>query len=201
LEKATMKKHKKQKELNIPPSSDLENLLAAEKYRLRFRRMLMNTIFTMIIVASISVLIAVYVIPVIRIYGESMSPTIINGDVVVTLANPSLKRGDIIAFYHNNKVLAKRVIAFSGEWVDIDEDGIVYIDSEPLDEPYIDETALGDCTIDLPYQVPEGSLFVMGDNRSISLDSRDSAIGSISEEEIVGKLILRIWPFTRIGKI
>jgi signal peptidase I len=130
-----------------------------------------------------------------------MSPTIVNGDVVVTLANPSLKRGDIIAFYHNNKVLAKRVIAFSGEWVDIDEDGIVYIDSVPLDEPYIDKTALGDCTIDLPYQVPEGSLFVMGDNRSISLDSRDSAIGSISEEEIVGKLILRIWPFTRIGKI
>jgi signal peptidase I len=196
-----MKKHKKQSELTIPQNSDLEKLLEAEKYRLRFRHMLMNTIFTMIIAASVSVLIAVYVIPVIRIYGESMSPTIVNGDVVVTLANPSLKRGDIIAFYHNNKVLAKRVIAFSGEWVDIDEDGIVYIDSVPLDEPYIDKTALGDCTIDLPYQVPEGSLFVMGDNRSISLDSRDAAIGCISEEEMVGKLILRIWPFTRIGKI
>lgn len=196
-----MKKHKKQRELKIPPSSELEKLLAAEKYRLRFRRMLMNTIFTMIIVASVSVLIAVYVIPVIHIYGESMSPTIVNGDIVVTLANPSLKRGDIIAFYHNNKVLAKRVIAFSGEWVDIDADGVVYINSEPLNEPYIDETALGDCTIDLPYQVPEGSVFVMGDNRSISLDSRDSSIGSISEDEILGKLILRIWPVTRIGKI
>jgi signal peptidase I len=196
-----LKKHRKRRELAIPPRAELEELLASEKYRVRFRQMLMNTIFTMITVASISVLIAVYVIPVIHVYGESMTPTIINGDVVVTLANPSLKRGDIIAFYHNNKVLAKRVIAFSGEWVDIDEDGIVYIDSKPLEETYLEETALGDCTIDLPYQVPEGTVFVMGDHRSISLDSRDSSIGCISEEEIVGKLVLRIWPFTRFGKI
>lgn len=196
-----MKRHKKQKNLTLPPSDELEEQLKAEKYRVRFRHMIMNTIFIMIIVASISVLLAMYAIPVIRIYGESMTPTIVSGDVVVTIANPSLKRGDIIAFYHNNKVLAKRVIAFSGEWVDIDEDGVVYINSEPLDEPYLEETALGDCSIDLPYQVPEGTVFVMGDHRSVSLDSRDSTIGCVSEEEIVGKLLLRIWPFTRIGKI
>lgn len=128
-----------------------------------------------------------------------MTPTLENGDIVAAVKGSKFERGNIIAFWLNNKILVKRVIAQPGEWVDIDEDGNVSVNGEPLEEPYLAEKALGECDIDLPYQVPEGRIFVMGDHRSTSLDSRNSTVGCVAEEQIVGKLMFQIWPIEGFG--
>ena len=151
--------------------------------------------------AAAAILVATLFLPVLRIYGLSMTPTVSGGDIVVSLRESTFSRGDIIAFYYNNKILVKRVIAFPGEWVDIDTAGNVTVDGDPLDEPYVTTKALGDCDIALPYQVPDGRLFVLGDNRIISSDSRVSAVGCIAEEQIVGKLVFRVWPLGRLGPL
>ena len=129
------------------------------------------------------------------------APTLTDGDIVLSLKESGFERQDIVAFYYNNKILVKRVIARAGEWVNIDEDGNVTVDGVPLDEPYLTEKALGECDIELPYQVPEGRLFVMGDHRSVSVDSRSKSVGCVAEEQIVGKLVFRIWPFSTFGKL
>lgn len=166
-----------------------------------YKKALRSTIGTLGVVAAIAVLVATLMLPVLRIYGTSMSPTLMDGDIVVSIKGADFERGETIAFYYNNKVLVKRVIAFPGEWVNIDEDGYVYIDSKRLDEPYLVERAVGECDIELPYQVPDGRLFVMGDHRSVSVDSRSSTIGCISEEQIVGKLVFKVWPIQNFGKL
>lgn len=130
-----------------------------------------------------------------------MSPVLQEGDIVVSVKTSKFEPGDIISFYFNNKILAKRVVARPGEWVDIDENGNVYINGELLDEPYLNEKAFGDCNIELPYQVPESRLFVMGDHRATSVDSRSTIVGCVSQEQVVGKIIFRIWPINWIGKI
>jgi len=154
-------------------------------------------------VAAVAVLVATIWLPVLQIYGNSMTPNLEAGDMVVSVSSKNLKQGDVVAFYYNNKVLVKRVIATSGQWVNIDEDGNVYVDGEKIDEPYLadGEKAYGETNIDLPYQVPDGKFFVMGDHRSVSIDSRNTAVGTVSEEQLVGKLTFRIWPLTRIGTI
>lgn len=148
-----------------------------ENYCRRYNRVLRSTIYTLITVAAVAVLVATLFLPVLRIYGTSMTPTMTDGDIVVSVKQGSFERGDIIAFWFNNKILVKRVIALPGEWVDIDGDGNVSVNGEPLDEPYLTEKALGECDIELPYQVPDGRIFVMGDHRSTSSDSRNSAVG------------------------
>ena len=185
----------------IPPLEDLEEELKRIKYQKRYGRMLRSTVYTLVIVAAIAVLIAVLVFPVLRIHGSSMTPNLTDGNIVISLKNSGYEVGDCIAFYYINKILVKRVIARSGEWVDIDEDGYVYVDGEKLDEPYVDEHALGECDITLPYQVPEGRVFVMGDHRSVSVDSRSTSIGCVSDEQIVGKLLLRVWPLNEFGPV
>lgn len=187
-----MKKGKKA--ITAPEPSVVEAVLKKEKYKARYWKVFRSTIYILIVVAAIAALIATLWMPVLQIYGNSMTPTLNEGNVVISLNTKEFKRGDIIAFYYNNKILVKRVIATSGEWVDIKEDGTVYVNDEKLDEPYIQELALGDCNIDLPYQVPESRVFVMGDHRSTSVDSRNSAVGCIAEEQIVGKLQVCIWP-------
>ena len=193
---------KKGREAAPPPTAaQLEQELRRETYRRRYSRVLRSTIYTLITVAAVAVLVATLFLPVLRIYGTSMTPTMTDGDIVVSLKGGGFDRGDIIAFWFNNKILVKRVIANPGEWVDIDAEGNVSINGEPLDEPYLTEKALGECDIELPYQVPDGRLFVMGDHRSTSSDSRSSAVGCVAEEQIVGKLVFRVWPLGGFGPL
>lgn len=185
----------------LPTVQQLEAELKREKYRGRYWKMLRGTVAVLVVVAATAVLISNLLLPILRIYGSSMTPTLVNGNIVAAVRNGTYQRGDIIAFYYNNKILVKRVIGMPGEWVDMDESGNVAIDGEPLEEPYLTEKALGECDIELPYQVPEGRYFVMGDHRSVSSDSRSSQVGCVSEEQIVGKLLFRLWPLDEIGPI
>ena len=186
---------------NLPTSQQLEEELKRTRYRKRYRRVLFSTIFTLSTVAAIAVLVATLLLPVLQIYGSSMTPSLTDGNIVLSLKTSDFERGDVVAFYYNNKILVKRVIAKAGDWGDITEEGDVYVNSQLLDEPYVTEKALGTCDITLPYQVPESRIFVMGDHRSVSADSRSSAVGCVEEDRIVGKLVLRVWPLDIIGKI
>jgi signal peptidase I len=192
---------KKKENISIPTIPELQAELNRVRYKQRYRSVLRSTIYTLITVAAIAILVATLWLPVLQIYGTSMSPTLRDGDITVSVKTSDFEPGDIISFYYNNKILVKRVIARPGEWVNIDEDGNVYVNDTLLDEPYLDEKAFGDCNIELPYQVPEGKIFVMGDHRSTSVDSRNTAVGCVSQEQIVGKIIFRIWPLSCIGKL
>ena len=185
----------------LPSTSVLENALKRVSYDSRFRASIVSTLMTLVVVAAAAVLIAVLVLPILRIYGQSMSETLDNGDIVVSVKTADLETGDIVAFYYNNTILVKRVIGQSGDWIDIAKDGTVSVNQQELEEPYLDKKAYGEIDIKLPYQVPEGRIFVMGDNREISIDSRTMMIGCVAEEQIVGKIIYRVWPFSKIGGI
>ena len=172
-----------------PMVEQLEEELKRTAYQKRFRRMVRSTVSTLIVVAAAAVLISNLVLPILRIYGTSMMPALTDGDIVAAVRSGSYERGDVIAFYYNNKILVKRVVGLPGEWVDIDGQGQVSIDGEPLDEPYLEE------------KVPDGRYSVMGDHRSVSSDSRSSEVGCVPEEQIVGKLIFRLWPLDEFGAI
>ena len=186
---------------DIPATKQLEAELAREKYKHRYHSVLRSTIYTLIIVAAVAVLTATLWLPVLQTYGSSMSPTLQDGEIIFSVKTSKFEPGDIIAFYYNNKILIKRVICGPADWVNIDEDGTVYVNGTVLDEPYLVDKALGDCNIQLPYQVPDGKVFVMGDHRSTSLDSRNTAVGCVAQEQIVGKIIFRIWPLNRLGVV
>jgi len=176
----------------------LENEIRRQKIKRELRRSTYNMIRTFVVIAAASVLVSTILISVLKINKNSMTPTIEEGEIVVAVKRFGVNKGDIVAFYYNNKLLIKRVIATAGEWVHISEDGTVEVDRVVLDEPYILEKSLGECDIEMPYQVPDGSYFVMGDHRSTSLDSRLQDIGSISKEQIEGKVVLRIWPLSKL---
>lgn len=193
-----MKKRNIDERLSV---EELERELRRERYRNRYNAVLSSTVYTLITVAAAAVLVATLWLPVLQIYGNSMTPTLQNGDIVFSVKSSKMQEGDVVAFYYNNKILVKRVIAGPGAWVDIDDEGTVSIDGVPLDEPYLSEKALGQTNIELPYQVPDGRYFVIGDHRATSVDSRNTAVGCISQEEMVGKLIFRIWPLKQMGTL
>ena len=180
---------------------ELEEELRRVKYRDGFVFALRNTVYGLITVAAIAVIVAVFVTPVLQIYGDSMTPTLDEGNIVVALKGDDFKTGDVIAFYYNNKILVKRVIAQPGEWVNIDPDGTVYVNNVELDEPYISGKSMGECDLILPYQVPESRILVMGDHRDVSVDSRSRSVGCVADEQIVGKIVWQIWPLSGFGSV
>ena len=187
--------------ISIPTTEQLDRELKRENYRHRYGATLRSTIYLLITAAAIAVLVATLLLPVLRIYGSSMVPSLTENDIVVSVKGSDFKTGDIISFYYNNKILVKRVIAFPGDWVDIDDNGNIYVNHEMLIEPYVKEKAKGECDIELPYQVPDGRYFVIGDHRATSVDSRSTTVGCISEEQIVGRIVFRVWPFDNFGAI
>ena len=185
----------------LPSLEQLTAELERENYKRRYNRVLRSTIYTLIVVAAVAVLVATIWMPVLQIYGASMTPTLNEGDIVVSVKGSDFAPGDLVAFYLGNKILVKRVIARPGEWVDIDKDGNVFVNNVPLNEPYLAGKAFGDCNIELPYQVPDGKFFVMGDHRSTSVDSRSTAVGCVAQEQIVGKILFRVWPLNCFGPV
>ena len=189
------------KQINIPSSSEVEMELKRERYKRRYRSTLKSTLFALVTAAAAAVLVATLWLPVLQIYGASMTPTLQEGEIVVSVKADDLEPGDIVAFYYGNKVLIKRYIAGPGQWVNILEDGTVLVNDQVVEEPYLTHKALGICDLEFPYQVPDKTYFLLGDERETSVDSRHSSVGCISEEEMVGKIIFRVWPMDVIGVI
>ena len=190
-----------EKLLEYPTLEQMEQEVDRLRYQKRYGRALRGTVYALIVVAAMAILVAVLWMPVLQITGVSMSPTLNDGDLVVAVKTSDYQTGDIAAFYYNNKILIKRVIASPGDWVDIDNAGNVYVNGALLEEPYLTEKSLGECNITLPYQVPDGRIFVMGDDRAVSLDSRTTAVGPIGREQGRGRVLVRVWPLSAVGKI
>lgn len=192
---------KKDNEITLPTTSEIEELYKKAKYRKLFTEKIRSTVFMLIVVAAFAILVAMLYLPTLRIYGKSMKGTLESGDIVLAVKSNHFKTGDIVAFYYNNNILVKRVIAESGDWVNITKDGTVYVNDKKINEPYIENKAYGETNIKFPYQVPENRIFVLGDNRKVSIDSRNTSVGAVSDEQLVGKLIVRIWPLSDIGTL
>ncbi len=188
----------KLKKPEIPDLEVVEAELQRLKHKDRYHSALRGTIYTLIVVAAVAILIATLWLPFLRIYGTSMAPTLQDGEIICCIKTSDFETGDVVAFYYNNKLLVKRVIGQPGDWINIDSAGNVYVNEILLDEPYLEEKAFGECDLELPYQVPDGKIFVLGDHRSTSVDSRHTSVGCVAQEQIVGKILLRIWPLNEI---
>ncbi len=182
-------------------SEEIRGELNRVRNKLRFRAVIRSTTYALVVVAAIAVLVATLWMPVLQTLGDSMSPTLEDGQIVLSLKSGDFRPGDVIAFYYNNKLLIKRLVAVPGDWVNIDEEGHIYVNGEQLYEPYVDELSYGNCDIQLPYQVPDDRYFVLGDHRSVSLDSRVSSIGCVASEQIVGIIVFRVWPIKEFGPL
>ena len=190
--------HRKKKEVSLPTKKQVETERKRYRRQKAYNKALRGTVYVLTIVAAVAVLIATLVLPVLQIEGTSMEPTLYNGDIVLLMKTNRFDRGDLCGFTWNNKLLIKRVIGVPGDWIEIDTDGTVYLNGEKLDEPYVEQKALGECDLEFPYQVPQEQYFVIGDMRESSIDSRNTVIGCIPKDQIVGKVFFRVWPFSRL---
>ena len=196
-----MKRKNDMAQTGLPSTEELQEAYDKVSFRERLKNSIISTTNILIVVAALAILVAMLFLPVLRIYGQSMNSTLMSGELVVSVKNAHFKTGDVIAFYYNNNILIKRAIATSGQWVDIDLDGNVYVDGKLIDEPYLEEKSFGEPDIDFPYQVPDERIFVLGDNRAVSVDSRNTSVGCVTSEQVVGKIVFRVWPLSRIGPI
>lgn len=185
----------------IPSTEEVKVERERLAYRSRYTRVLRSTIYALVVVAAVAVLLATLFLPVLQVSGDSMNPTLQDKDVIVLVKSGSLKTGDLCGFYWQNKLLLKRVIGLPGDIISLDENGVVTVNGTVLDEPYVDELALGECDIKFPYQVPENRYFVLGDHRATSIDSRSSVIGCVEKNQIVGKVFIRVWPLSSFSLI
>jgi signal peptidase I len=191
-------KLKNQKPISLPTKDQIETERKRYRWQKAYAKALRGTISVLTYVAAIAALVATLVLPVLQIEGTSMEPTLSNGDVVLLMKTTRFDRGDLCGFAWNNKLLIKRVIGLPGDWIEIDTDGTIYLNGEKLDEPYVQQMALGECDLEFPFQVPQEQYFVVGDMRESSIDSRNSLIGCIPRDQIVGKVFFRVWPFNSI---
>lgn len=201
-----MKKRKKTERAELtlddfPTAAQLQAELERQVYASSYFRILRSTVSIVLVVAAIALLIANFLFPVMRIYGTSMTPALADGEIVVVVKDAEFSAGQIVAFLFNNKILVKRVIAGPGDVVHIDGDGVVYVNEQPITESYVEELTRGEVTVELPVRVPEERYFLLGDRRDVSLDSRQSAIGCVSQEQIIGRIVFRVWPLKRIGTV
>lgn len=194
-----MKLNKSKVSLEDITTDQLKAELNREKYKSRYFKILRSTISALIVTAAAAALVATLILPVLQIYGSSMTPTLHEGDIVLSVKTTKFDYGDICCFYYANKILVKRIVGRPLDTVEIDNDGNVYINGQFLEEQYISQKALGECNIEFPYQVPEGMYFVLGDHRDNSLDSRVAEIGCVSQDEIVGKIVFTVWPLKRFS--
>lgn len=185
----------------VPGVDQLRAELKRERYRFRYAAALKSTVYTLVVVAAFAVLVATLWMPVLQIYGNSMTPTLHEGQIVVSVKGANFEKGDLVAFYLGNKLLVKRVIAGPADVVNMTQDGTVFVNGEELDEPYVQEKALGECDLEFPYQVPDSRYFLMGDHRETSVDSRSSAVGCVAQEQVVGRIVFCVWPLGDFGRI
>lgn len=193
--------NKQAEKRQVPDVDRLKEELKRERYKYRYMGMLRSTVSTLVVVAALAILVATLWMPVLQIYGSSMTPTLEEGQIVISVKGTDFQQGDLVAFYLGNKLLVKRVIAGPADFVSIADDGTVSVNGQVLDEPYVDELALGQCDLLFPYQVPDERYFLMGDHRATSVDSRSSVVGCVAEEQIVGRIVLRVWPLSQMGGI
>lgn len=191
-------KGKWQKRTAIPSLDQIESERKRYRWRKAYIKALRGTISVLTYMAAVAALIATLVLPVLQIEGTSMEPTLVNGDIVLLTKTVNFGRGDICGFSWNNKILIKRVIGIPGDWIEIDSDGTVYLNGEKLDEPYAQQIAFGECDLEFPFQVPQEQYFVLGDMRESSIDSRNTLVGCVENEQIIGKIFFRIWPLENI---
>ena len=187
--------------IDLPTSGQLGAELKRLRRKRSFNKNLRNTVGALIVIAALAVIISSAFLPVFRVTGSSMSPTLANDDVVLCIRTSHYKRGDIVAFLYNNKVLLKRVIGLPGDIIEISEDGTVSVNGGELEEDYISGKALGECDIEMPYKVPENRLFVMGDHRAVSIDSRSTAVSCVAYENVLGKVLMRVYPLKSFGRV
>lgn len=194
-----MVKQKHQSE-SLPTIEQIDEERRRIKYNKKYRKALVGTVNVLIVVAALAVLISTLLLPVLQISGNSMEPTLRNDEIIVLIKTDKFKTGDLCSFTWNNRTLIKRVIGVAGDWIEIKADGTIYVNGEELEEPYVTDKSIGECDITMPYQVPEDSLFVVGDHRETSIDSRNTVIGSVNYDQVIGKVVLRVWPLNRWGK-
>ena len=189
--------NKQDEKVFVPSLTEIQS----ERKRIRrgtyYRQALRGTVSVLLVVAAIAVLITTLFLPILQISGDSMSPTLEHNEIVVLLKTKNFERGDLVGFYYQGKILLKRVIALPEDEVAIDAEGNVYVNGELLEEPYVNDKELGDCDLKFPYKVSGTSYFVLGDRRSNSVDSRNSVIGAISRDDIIGKVFIKVWPLSK----
>lgn len=189
------------KEVPVPSLAEIQRERKRIRRKTYYRQALRSTVSVLVVVAAVAVLITTLFLPILQISGDSMYPTLTHNEIVVLMKTRDYQRGDLIGFYYQGKILLKRVIALPEDEVVIDSDGNVYVNAQLLEEPYVTDKSLGDCNLEFPYKVPGTGYFVMGDRRSNSVDSRNSMVGIVSQDDIIGKVLLRVWPFDRLGLI